>query len=100
MVAARPLNTLDFEDRGPLLAGLGNFPDTLETRGYDEGIACAQLVCLARDRLDAHAAFDDHAEFVLGIAHAPFAGSAGPDAAEELLSRFGVLIRYARPRNA
>src|ERR1700688_4188417 len=91
---------LRFEDRVPLLAGLGYFPDTLEARGYDEGIACAQIVFLARDRLDAHAAFDDHAEFVLGVAHAPFAGGAGPDAAEELLSRLGVLIRCARPRNA
>src|SRR5260370_11544859 len=89
---------LRFEDRVPLLAGLGDFPDTLEGRGYDEGIACAQLVFLARDRLYAHAAFDDHAKFVLGVTHAPFAGGAGPDAAEKMLGRVGALIPDARPR--
>src|SRR6266478_205128 len=104
--AAQPVNItaptylgLRFEDRVPLLAGLGDFPDPLEARGYDEGVACAQFVFPARDRLYAHAAFDDHAEFVLGVTHAPFAGGAGPDAAEELLGRLGVLIRDARARN-
>src|ERR1700687_1298503 len=91
---------LGLENRVPLLTGLDNLPNALETRGYDEGIAGAELVFLAADRLYANAAFDDHAEFVFRVTHAPFAGGAGPDAAEELLSRLGILIRCARPRNS
>ncbi len=91
---------LGLEDGVPLLAGLGDFPGAFETRGHDEGVARAQLVLLAAHRLQAHTALDDHAEFVLGVAHAPFARGAGPDAAKELLGRLRVLIRCPGPRDA
>src|SRR3984885_5429927 len=91
---------LRFEDRVPLLAGFCALPDALEARGHHEGTAAAQLGSLAGDRFDAHSPFDEHAEFVLGISHPPFAGGAGPDAAIELLGPLGVLIRRPRPGNA
>src|SRR5882757_7805150 len=66
------------ENRIPLLAGLDDFPDSFESGRHDERVACPKFVPLARDRFNANAALDEHAELVLGVTYSPLAAGAGP----------------------
>src|SRR5437868_13002876 len=84
-----------FEDGVDLGAILENFPGAGKARGHDESIAGPECTALARLALDHNTPSGDHAQLVLGIAHAPLAARSRPATGEELLTRVGEVIPHA-----
>src|SRR4051794_33161461 len=88
------------EDRVELGAILANFPGPRKTGGHHEGLAGTELPALSRLVGQNHPAPGQAAELRLGVADAPGAGGARPDAAVKLPGRIAEVVRDGLPRRA